>query len=158
MDPNWNDAVPSWRQPKTPQSASGKPRQWATVPRADEKSAPTTASSRTGSAMRSSLSTPGLATVGLGKFNIGALHEVNQQPDTNHALEECDDFFPGGLGIPDSFQGVWPIVLSHLTKELNWQSDHKVPSRDLTTESRVWRGSFFDFNNIYFQESQTTVL
>lgn len=116
MDPNWDDAVPSWRQPKTPQSASGraatasssKPRQWATVPRAVDKSAPTTASSRTGSAMRTSVSTPGLATVGLGKFNIGALHEVNQQPDVNQTLGECDDFFPGSLGIPDSFQGDGP--------------------------------------------------
>lgn len=67
-----------------------------------------TASSRTGSAMRSSLSTPGLATVGLGKFNIGALHAVIQQPDANSTLEQCDDFFPGGLGVPDSFQGEGP--------------------------------------------------
>lgn len=58
--------------------------------------------------MRSSVSTPGLATVGLGKFNIGALHEVNQQLDVNHTLGDCDDFFPGGLGIPDSFQGDGP--------------------------------------------------
>lgn len=125
MDPNWNDAVPSWRQQKTPQSASGraataasgKPRQWATIPCADEKLSPTTASSRTSSAMRSSVSTPGLATLGLGKFNIRALHEVNQQPDINHTLEECDDFFPGGLGIPDSFQGDGPSVLSDSTRK-----------------------------------------
>lgn len=113
MDPDWNDAVPSWRQPKTPQSASGraatansgKARQWATVPHAIDKSVPTTALWRNGSTMRSSASTPGLAAVGLGKFNIGALHEANQQPHVSHSLGECDDFFPGGLGIPDSFQG-----------------------------------------------------
>lgn len=109
MDPNWNDAVPSWRKRKTPHRASsgraatastGQVRQWATVPRHAEDTTP-----RTGSAMRNSLSTPGLATVGLGKFNIGALHEVIQQPDSNHDLEQGDDFFPGGLGVPDSFQG-----------------------------------------------------
>ncbi|CBJ49037.1 conserved unknown protein [Ectocarpus siliculosus] len=58
--------------------------------------------------MRSSASTPGLSTVGLGKFNIAALHQVIQQPDTNNTTEQCDDFFPGGLGVPDSFQGLDP--------------------------------------------------
>lgn len=117
MDPNWSDAIPPWRQPKTPQSASsgraatvsaGQLRQWARVPRRADETPTPTASSRSGSAMRSSLSTPGLAAVGLGKFNIGALHEVIKQPDTNNnstLLEQCDNFFPEGLGVPDSFQG-----------------------------------------------------
>lgn len=121
MDPNWNDAVPSWRKRKTPRGASsgraatasiGQVRQWATVPRHADDTTP-----RTGSAMRRSLSTPGLATVGLGRFNIGALHEVIQQPDTNHDKEQCDDFFPGGLGVPDSFQGEGPIRIVYATNE-----------------------------------------
>ncbi|CAM9126445.1 unnamed protein product [Ectocarpus sp. 12 AP-2014] len=130
MDPDWNDAVPSWQQPKTPHSASsskisspaaasaGQLRQWANIPRgcnnsrprADDTSTPMTASSRIGtcSSMRSSASTPGLSTVGLGKFNIAALHQVIQQPDTNNTTDQCDDFFPGGLGVPDSFRGLDP--------------------------------------------------
>lgn len=55
--------------------------------------------------MRGSHSTPGgLATVGLGNFKIGALHDINQADLPSH--EDGDNgFFPGGLGVPDSFKG-----------------------------------------------------
>lgn len=124
MDPDWNDAIPSWRQPKTPQTASsGKAarakeshvRQWATVPSASGsgggKTSTPMAASRTGSSpMRNSVSTPGLATIGPGRFNVSALHDViKQREDSNKATaaveHECDDFFRNGLGIPEQFQG-----------------------------------------------------
>lgn len=53
--------------------------------------------------MRGSHSTQGLATVGLGNFKIGALHDMIQA-DLPHE-EDDGGFFPGGLGVPDSFKG-----------------------------------------------------
>lgn len=140
MDPDWNDAVPSWRQPKTPQTASsgraaraneGHLRQWATIPhaigsttsgsRADKKSTPTTAPRTDSSAMRSSLSTLGLAAIGLGKFNISALHDVIQQQDENKAFsaveqQQCDDFFRRGLCVPEIFQGTMYSTSTSIVK------------------------------------------
>lgn len=58
--------------------------------------------------IRGSRSAQGLATVGLGNFKIGALHDMLKHPgdgDVN-ADVDCDDgFFPGGLDVPDSFKG-----------------------------------------------------
>ncbi|CAM9861181.1 unnamed protein product [Scytosiphon promiscuus] len=135
MNPDWDDAVPSWRQPKTPQTASsssgrtgraneGHVKQWATIPdafgsntisgrAADKNLTSMRAVSRSGSsAIRSSSSTPGLAAVGLGRFNISALHDVIQQQDGNHGTameqERSDDFFQSGLGVPQNFQGLDP--------------------------------------------------
>lgn len=55
-----------------------------------------------GRTVQGSRSAQGLATVGLGNFKIGAMHDVLQND-----LEEQEDgfFFPGGLGVPESFQG-----------------------------------------------------
>ncbi|CAM9137473.1 unnamed protein product, partial [Hapterophycus canaliculatus] len=129
MDPNWNNAVPSWHQPKTSQTASSggarrtndcHSRKWVTISRAssrntsggrvDKQSTPMTASRTDSSAIQTSLSTPGLATIGLGKFNISALHDVIQQQDANQATTAVEgrDFFQTGLGVPDSFQGLDP--------------------------------------------------
>lgn len=57
--------------------------------------------------IRGSHSAQGLATVGLGNFKIGALHDVMKQGDLvvdhEHEHDNCG-FFPGGLGVPDSFK------------------------------------------------------
>lgn len=71
---------------------------------------PTTASSSKGGGrgIRGSRSAQGLATVGLGNFKIGALHDVIKQGDMVGDHEHDDGgFFPGGLGVPDSFRGKW---------------------------------------------------
>lgn len=53
--------------------------------------------------IRGSRSAQGLATVGLGNFKIGALHEAIQGGCT--AENQNGGLFPGGLGVPQSFQG-----------------------------------------------------
>ena len=142
MNPDWDDAVPSWRQSKTrhiPSASSSMPgraatastgqlRQWATttaplngssrsggdIPRRNEgavaATAPMTALSNTGRGVRGSHSIQGLATVGLGNFKIGALHDMIQA-ELPHG-EDDGGFFPGGLGVPDSFKGEATTPLS----------------------------------------------
>lgn len=135
MNPNWNDAVPSWRQPKTAQSSDnsspqssraatasgGQLQQWAHVPssnhtsdprRGDARATPTAASSKTGRVARRSRSAQGLATVGLGNFKIGALHDA-MQAGAVEEVEQEDGFLPGGLGVPESFQGERPTLSPH---------------------------------------------
>lgn len=61
--------------------------------------------------MRGSRSAQGLATVGLGNFKIGALHDMMKHPgdedDVDVDTDDNDGFFPGGLDVPDSFKGGW---------------------------------------------------
>lgn len=59
-----------------------------------------TASKSSGQRMRGSYSSQGLASVGLGNFKIGALHDVIKSD-----VESDGGFFPGGLGVPENFQG-----------------------------------------------------
>lgn len=119
MNPNWNDAVPPWQKPKTAQTSNALPsqggraatasadqsREWATTsaniaPRGSKTATPMTASKSSGRRMRGSYSSQGLASVGLGNFKIGALHDVIKSD-----VESDGGFFPGGLGVPENFQG-----------------------------------------------------
>lgn len=51
--------------------------------------------------MRGSRSAQGLASVGLGNFKIGALHDLM----STEAVPEDDGFCPGGFAVPQSFKG-----------------------------------------------------
>lgn len=60
-----------------------------------------TASKGSNRGLRGSCSSQGLASVGLGNFKIGAIHDVVKSSD----VESDDGFFLEGLGVPENFQG-----------------------------------------------------